>query len=442
MPQRLLDPGDARIGWLLDGDDSTPDVATMLRRTDNRLVLTLPWREHDSPYERWFGRHIIWSDDPDKSKFTYDPPEMLWFVGADGPIGLVDCRSLGHRMTSPGTSEGRLAIGMAVLGATPGQDYRLVNGMQSVTPGIGLWLGQRSLERSPVYDDESRLSGLNLEWSRESPIRISRRLNLFIRSGFEFRDVVPGDQAILEDQFYMETLVSRARPWRDHLELHVALQDLVALADWQALDFAGLVVTRDADPARTMDGKSHGRQWLQAQISGLPQRRSSPRKPRYLFGFEDLGSRGVARWFDLRLKLPRVTQPIVLSLRQEYVPLQAQLLQVGAAVEALGFHLAFKDTRSKRKASEEPFKEQADRVVADLGGAFVPVTDAWSQQLRVAYRGAKHADRTLPQPEDTIHLLRTTRLILRLWIARRLGVPEERLRRNARVDPMGSHLSW
>ena len=98
MPSTHFKPGEARLGWLVDGSDETPNVSTMLQRDEDPLRLTVPWVGRDSPYQRWFGSGIRWGNDPDRTRFRYEPPEMLWFVSPDGRIGLVDCYSLGGLM--------------------------------------------------------------------------------------------------------------------------------------------------------------------------------------------------------------------------------------------------------------------------------------------------------------------------------------------------------
>lgn len=34
--------GDPRIGWMIDGDPTTPEIAVMLERTDEAIQLTIP----------------------------------------------------------------------------------------------------------------------------------------------------------------------------------------------------------------------------------------------------------------------------------------------------------------------------------------------------------------------------------------------------------------
>jgi hypothetical protein len=412
----------------------------MLRRNDSGLVLTVPWIDHDSPYERWFGSGISWGDDPERTLIRYEPPQMLWFVSPDGSIGLVDCYDLGSRARFAGTGEGTIGIRMAVHGAATGEDYRGINGMQSTVPGLGLWLGKHSLERTAERDADGWLSRLNLSWSREDPIKVSRKLNLSLQRGFEFQDVVPDDQSLLEDRFRVQTLVTDSRPWVDHLDLHMAIRDLVALASWSPFELRHLSVTRHSDPARTLDGKAHGRQWLAADVFAYPANPQSGSKPSFLFDFEDIGPVGINRWLKVRHEHLRSIQPLVFSLRQSGVPLETHLMQVGAAVEALGYDLALDAGVSNKRAKDQLFDESANRVLEFLEVDLPATVRSWPDDLRRAYRNVKHAEHPLPAVEEAFHLLQMSRLILRLWLAKRLGVDAQLLLSRARQDRMGRHV--
>lgn len=439
MAYMPLEAGEARLGWLIDGSEETPNVSTMLQRNDHGLVLTVPWVEEESPYERWFGSGLHWGDDPNRTRFRYEPPEMLWFVSPTGSVGLVDCYDLGHRSRIPGTGEGNIGIRMAVHGAEVGEDYRRINGMQSTVPGLGLWLGQHSFDRAAERDADGWLSALNLSWKREAPIRLSRKLNLALLRGFEFEDVVPGDQSLLEDRFRVQTLVVEPRPWMDHLELHLAIRDLVAMASWSPFDLRHPTVTRDSDPTRTLDGKAHGRQWLGSDVFAYSSGGTLETKPRFLFDFADIGPAGIDRWLKVRKRHLRTVQPLMFSLRQSGVPLETHLMQLGAAVEALGYDLALDDGVSRNRAEKEPFIVRARRILEALGEGLPGGIAEWPDDLRRTYRDVKHAEHPLPSAEEAFHLLQTTRLLLRMWLAKRLGVGMQTLRHSARLDRMARH---
>jgi hypothetical protein len=77
-----LDVGRATLGWLLDGDESTPPLQAMSEDGGTELLLTLSWSETGDTacIGRWFaGRSIRWSDDADFTRYRYESPPILWF---------------------------------------------------------------------------------------------------------------------------------------------------------------------------------------------------------------------------------------------------------------------------------------------------------------------------------------------------------------------------
>lgn len=432
MPVELLGVGEARTGWLYDGDRSTPDVSVTVHRRDDYLVLTIPWRR-DSPYERWFGQGINWGDDPTKTKYRYTPPSTLWFESAEGPIVLVGCHAFSAQQGSSSVGQGHIDVDLAIAGGLPGQDYALVNGLQSAVPGFGLWLGQRPMDRHLDRDPDGRLRGMSLTWARDRRISVSRRLNLTIQPGFEFTDVRRGDGTQLREEFQIQTLTTRPRPWLEHLRLHSRVRDLVAVASWDAFELTGLAVTRDADPLRTLDQQSHGRQWLRAEEFVLPPGSPTNRRLSFLFQFDDIGTRGIGRWLRVRDRHIRAVDPLIFSLRQRQVPLETHVQQLGAAVEALGYELAIDAGESQRQASGQVFIDAATRVRDALGQDFADAFKDWPDRIRSAFRAVKHPEHPLPDPQVAHDVVQDTRLVLRLWIARRLGTSRDALRRNARL---------
>ncbi|EGF58219.1 hypothetical protein HMPREF9056_00083 [Actinomyces sp. oral taxon 170 str. F0386] len=63
-------------------------------------------------------------------------------------------------------------------------------------------------------------------------------------------------------------------------------------------------------------------------------------------------------------------------------------------------------------------------------------SDAWKRNIRAAYMGLKHADRTMPDSLDLINALRKSILVVRFWIAHQLGVHENVLKEGRKYDPL------
>jgi hypothetical protein len=141
MPENELIVGTPRVGWFLDGDHSTPPLGVMLEDTGEQVVLSLPTGVADDAYRRWFAFGTMFVDDPDRSRFSYAPPNVTMFKDADGPVVLVGCRAAGHREREVGV--GRIVANFAVVGGT-NLNYDAINGLRSEIPALARWTGWRS----------------------------------------------------------------------------------------------------------------------------------------------------------------------------------------------------------------------------------------------------------------------------------------------------------
>lgn len=66
----VIEAGSPRIGFLADGEPTTPPLPAQLVRTASGIELRLPWfdgQPSDRHLERWFAGDAHWGDDPDKS---------------------------------------------------------------------------------------------------------------------------------------------------------------------------------------------------------------------------------------------------------------------------------------------------------------------------------------------------------------------------------------
>lgn len=443
VPSSFLVGDGSWLGRLYDGDAETPETTVLLERDGHHVSLRMPIDDlATNPYARWVTQGWGFGDDPDKTKFRYEPPETLWFDGAKGRAALTGCYSLGLSGNLIGASEGRVAVSLAVIGARGGEDYARINGMQSVIPGLSLWMADASMTRDQEYDEDQRLKRLSVTWARQRPTRMSRQLNLSANRGFQYSDVVPTDQAMLEDQWYLQTLVTRSRPWREHHELHEAVADLVSLAAWAPFSPSGLDVSLDSDPLRTMDGTSHGKQWLQAHCADWPPDQDHGSAPRFWFHWPDIGSAGIHRWLSLRREFRRGVQPLVFTLRKRRVPLEGIVQQLGAAVEAIGFQLLVDDGLSKTELRRTAMRDKAARVVLDLPSTLHQPLQGWADHFRDVYTAVKHPDNPLPTGREQLVAMRHARLVLRAWIGCRIGVSNAVLHRAVRVDSDASDINF
>ena len=120
-------------------------------------------------FERWLsGDSTLWGDDPDKTRYRYSVPDVLWFFDNAGRVTLVGCSALGYTSGATG-GIGRINVRRAVFGGRSGVDYRRIHALRSDIPGLSQWMNLRSLSFQREDDESGRLTSLRIDLMSPSP---------------------------------------------------------------------------------------------------------------------------------------------------------------------------------------------------------------------------------------------------------------------------------
>ena len=458
MADNELIVGEPRLGWLIDGNPKTPETAVMLRDTGAAIELRIPLQgmlREDGPYARWWSSLTMHADDPEQTKYSYTPPRVMLFHDDRGVVVLVGCRAGGARQTLD-AGYGLIVANYAVLGGRSPK-YDKINGMRSDIPAMASWTGITSMIVKANNDAEGLLESVQVELKRLSPVSISRTLNLAIHPLWEARQPRTGFSA--RERIMLGTMVKDARSWEDHLMVHGAVWDLVSIASWRPFTVARLEVCRGDDLVRTSRGTTE--RWSQVVTHRLPlYSDDKSRKPSFLFWYDNIGARGVKRWLRLREAYTDALDPFLSILRSDEPWSDANVVQIGIVLEKLGYlidikknegaHLNGQDQLSFMKALQvilddmpvTPFVDDdtATDNMPDNESSAGNTSDAWKANIRAAYMGLKHADRTLPDSLDLINALRKSILVVRFWIANQLGVHQNVLEDGRKSDPLSKRF--
>ena len=454
MADNELIVGEPRLGWLIDGNPETPETAAMLRDTGSVIELRIPLQgilREDGPYARWWSSLTMHADDPEQTKYSYTPPRVMLFHDDRGFVALVGCRASGARQARH-AGYGVIVANYAVLGGRSSK-YDKINGMRSDIPAMAAWTGITSMVIKPNNDAEGLLETVQVELKRLAPVSVSRTLNLAIHPLWEATQ--PRTVFSARERIMLGTMVKDARSWEDHLMVHGAVWDLVSIAAWKPFSVARLEVCRSDDLSRTSRGMTE--RWRRVATHRLPQYGDDDsRKLSFLFWYDNIGARGVNRWLRLRKTYAAALDPFLSILRSDEPWSDANVVQIGIVLEKLGYLI---DTNKNEGANRNgrnqlSFNDALQVILDDM--LVTPFTgdntasddmpddesstgntgDAWKRNIRAAYMGLKHADRTMPDSLDLINALRKSILVVRFWIAQQLGVKKKVLERGRKYDPL------
>ncbi|MDZ8276831.1 hypothetical protein R2Q81_12855 [Microbacterium aquimaris] len=441
MSKNVLVEGKPRIGWMIDGDPDTPEIAVMLELTEESVQLTIATKGlfgRDDPYARWFGSGVMYGDDPEQTKYRYAPPPNILFYDHLGSVVLVGCRPTASSSNSNGAGFGRVVANYAVLGQRE-MDIDKINGVRTEMPGLAAWTSISSTTTEVKTDAVSRSREYSITLRSPDATRLARAKNLSLQPSWRTSAPTPGTIAT-HDVIQLVTETVRAEPWENHLAPHRAVQDLLSLSAWRQFGYSRIEVGKvrplDPDTNRRVAPGS-GMEWNEVVTHRLRLHEPWKSEPRFLFTFDDIGSAGVERWIRIRRKYERSMLPLTGVIDQRGMFAETRVMQTGIAVEALGFQLASEQTPSGLNSRGQiSYNDAMDVIVADMSVVPVPDVEAWKTRSRLSYMGVKHADNPTPDILTIANAYRENALMLRYWLASKLGCSQQVLRDRLDRDPL------
>lgn len=434
--------GEPRLGWFIDGDDNTPEIAVMLRDTGTAIELTIPLKGmfgRDDHYGRWWATGVKFGDDPDRVRRSYSPPRVLLFHGKQGTVALVGCRVAGSSSNAR-VGQGTIHANYAVLGGR-NLKYEKVNAMRSEVPALAAWTRLSSMELEVERSTKGLTQSVQMTLTNAEPVSLAKSMNLEMRSTWR-TEREEGEFRAFEG-VKLETNVRNARPWGDHLAVHGAALDLVSIAAWKAFGFSSIEVQRHDDPERAYGGNVVAERWSPVVTHRLPKHESWSKSPRFLFPYDEIGAKGMSRWLLLRKVYERALGPMLGILRSDDRWGHSSVVQSGIALEALGYLIDKKKNGGvhlKGKNQRMHYKQGLRVIIVDMSVKPFEDLEGWVTRADAAYMGLKHLDRPELDSLDGLNTLRESLLILRFWVALQLGAKPKSLLEGLRTDPLNNEF--
>lgn len=441
MGNNQLRVGEPRLCRLIVGDPDEQKDVVMLRDTGDAIEATFPisgMAGSGGAYDRWWSRGITYGDDPDRVNYSYSPPSVMLLYDSSGYVVLIGCRATGWERTL-NAGRGIIVADFAVLGGKS-LDYGQINGMRTTSPAYSRWMGGSSISIDRDVDQSSRLQSLTLRLKRVEDLQVSRKFGLSAHRDWRVTPVLGGYD--VRETLAFETLFEDPRTWSVHLDLHLAVLDLISIAAWKNCAFGEIRVNRKDDPEKTLGGNVVSVRWPEVVSHVLPGDDVSDCGKNFLFTYDDVSSDAIDMWLQLRVDYGRALDYLLRILRSGHTWSPQSTIMSGIALEQLGYLIEdhSKNGSHLDNRGQLHFKD-ALGVILD-GMETIPIEhdeiEGWKERCRNVYMGAKHADREEVDHLTTLNTLRENLLVLRYWIAQRLGVSGDVLERNLAQDPLKS----
>ena len=395
----------------------------MLQDTGDAIETTFPLsgmaEPDDGPYDRWWSQGAYYGDDPDREKYSYAPPSTMLLYDSGGCVVLVGCHAA-RRISGPAAGTGVVVSDFAVLG-TENLKYDLINGMRTESRAFLRWVKKSATRIIEGADESGRVQSARAD---AESIRVSQKLNMTMRR-LRRSTPVPGGHDVREPLAF-QSLAQDPRHWNEHLQLHVAVLNLVSIAAWKNCAFRALYVNRVDDPNMGVE------RWAEVVTHVLPGDDMTDCDGHFLFTYGDMAEGAIDEWFRLYEIYGRALSYLIRILRSGYTWSTSSAVMSGIALEQLGYLIEVENGRNKQIS----FNHALDVVLDDMYMVPLESKEDWKECCNKVYMGAKHGNRPEPDHLMTLNILRENLLVLRYWIAQRLGVPGDVLNQNLMRDPL------
>lgn len=438
MENNRLRVGEPRLCRLIDGDPETSGAVVMLRDTGNAIEATFPIAgmvDSGGSYDRWWSRGVTYGDDPD---YSYSPPSVMLLYDDNGSVVLIGCRATEWKRTL-NAGRGVIVADFAVIGGES-LDYGKINGMRTASPAYSQWMGGSSISVNRDVDQSDRLQSLTLSLKRVEDFQVSQRFSLSARWDWRVMPVLGGYD--VRESLVFQTVVEDPREWSAHLNLHLAVLDLISIAAWKNCAFSEIYVNRRDDPEKALAGNILGVRWVEIMSRVLPGDDVSDCGKNFLFTYNDASSGVIDIWFQLKMDYGRALDYLLRILRSGHTWSPQSAVISSIALEQLGYLIEDHDNSRSHldNRGQLHFKDALGVILDDMEAIPIGCDDVegWKERCRNVYMGAKHADREEADHLTMLNTLRENLLVLRYWIAQRLGVSGDVLERNLARDPLKS----
>lgn len=357
-----------------------------------------------------------------------DVPSSLRFHGTAGTYVLEDCRGAGGSVSSLGTSLTRIRSPRVVEAGSGTVGYAAVDGMTSEIDGLSSWTElstvTQTLERDPV--------AVVLRAENKPEIPLGGSLNATVESSFSFNPSPKGNVYGITDVALLRTRSEDLLAYREHAAVHHMVQDLMCLVYGRPCFSRVASIKREDDQPYAEPGDAR-RTWREVHepsfgrsVDGAEPLDRGKAQP--LFRLADVDAAKLTDWIDHWDLWSRPTWIAVTTMFQRGTTVEAKLLQIGVALEALGYALWQEDGKPGGNSTPkypdllECVTDAARVVHHEIYGP--DGAESWRTSFNLAFKGTKHADNPLPDGLDASRFARQGLNLMRAWLGTRLGVPE------------------
>lgn len=325
-------------------------------------------------------------------------------------------------------------------------DHDQVHGMVSELEGFDRWAEQQSISQELIFKEqlgEPPVAVLKAEVRQ--PTLLGSSFKVQANAGYLLPSHDPDSTSYtIHNVATLRSETEDLRLWSEHQQIHRMVQDLMCLVYSYPCELTIKEILRtDNQPYFQDNHGSEGKYyWHEAYASNFGRTRHlEPRKQiedfEPLFKLSDTNPADVESWIENFDKWSRPTWIAVESIFQPHLAAESKMLLMGSALEALGYAIWLYEEHdgempSGRKPSAARYFERVAETLpwSELNISEEETAKEWSEKFNAVYKGCKHADNDIPGGLEAHYRAKQGLLVIRCWLAKKLGIKDETLIKN------------
>ena len=430
------------IGWIaLDGNNVT-NVVSSLRKDNGRFTCVVPLQSLEEFPAEWFiDSPLIGA----RRTELADIPSPLWLADSESnkTFCLVGCSRSGYKAFNYSYGYGRMTPEYVIEGAL-GYDYSSVNAIRVLSPLFLHWTEMTSLfSNYELSEKDSTLESYTAGFNQMDSVTLGTigGIDVEIHPSASASPKNHGEEILLSSAVFFATRSGKKAPLSTHLDALDELRGLVCVALFDNITYVSASVLCDDDRPRYIDGGSGSARWREMHLAYCNQDTSNSTKTAFLFRYNDLNEGFFERWHLLVAQYQKGMRELVFMCKHhKNMPVEVALVNYGIAIEGIGHKLRVEiDASLSRSSFHKALQALVNDFKARTDGWFpLEEIERWQQDVTDTYNCIKHLDynpRTQTRehhlkPQNIYEVATSCEMVLRCWIAARLGCGANTLKNN------------
>lgn len=434
-------------GILGYADQNETDRSCLLKYSDRRLELIIPFEDGSSEVAQWFLSPQNYFP---QLELDSEIPDQIWVrdIASRKIFILLNPRVIKSSATH--NYLGSLGYGVVssryVIVGNSKVDYRKINEMKTSYPELLEWTHLGSIVSKFQITPDNTCESFFAGYEDKNEISITfNGIKCVLQSdpsAVEKSDFQ--NRFILENNVSFKTISDNALDMYLHEKIHRALNSLICILQWRSVGFDSVKVRNYTDYQIKSPGEKTTPCFRDVLSESFLDWEKPKKQQRNAFSLPDIKEEGLEKWFALCDECKRAISSLsYLASNHRYLTLDTQINEISHIFVEIAYCLGKRESKDN---SGESFYKQVNIVLSATEKSYgeLPIANKedFINDLKNTYNSVKHTEASRNKkdrnewldPYREYQLVNASRALLVIWIAQELGASKESVYRDVESE--------